>query len=118
MAEHNESGRLAEQLAADWLVGKGYELLDTNYRHGYAEIDLVMKHRGLLIFVEVKFRSGTGFGFAEEFVDSTKKKLLVKAADNYIYEKDWEKDIRFDIIGVYKDRAGNVNFRHFEDAFY
>lgn len=118
MAEHNDSGKLAEQLAADWLVGKGYELLDTNYRHGHAEIDLILKHQGLLIFVEVKFRSGTGFGFAEEFVDSTKKKLVIKAADQYIYENDWHNDIRFDIVGVYKDRHGNVNFRHFEDAFY
>jgi putative endonuclease len=118
MAEHNDSGRLAEQLAADWLVSKGYELLDTNYRHGHAEIDLIMKHQGLLIFVEVKYRSGTGFGFAEEFVDSTKKKLLVKAADHYIHEKDWHKDIRFDIVAVYKDRNGNLNFRQFEDAFY
>lgn len=118
MAEHNDSGRLAEQLAADWLVSKGYELLDTNYRHGHAEIDLIMKYKGLLIFIEVKFRSGIGFGFAEEFVDSTKKKLLVKAADHYIHEKDWHKDIRFDIVGVYKDRSGNFNFRQFEDAFY
>jgi putative endonuclease len=118
MAEHNESGRLAEQLAADWLVSKGYELMDSNYRHGYAEIDLIMTFRDLLVFVEVKFRSGTGFGFAEEFVDSTKRKLLVKAADHYIHEKDWKKDIRFDIVGVYKDRFGTVNFRHFEDAFY
>ena len=38
--------------------------------------------------------------------------------DNYIYEKDWHKDIRFDIIGVYKNRTGAINFRHFEDAFY
>jgi putative endonuclease len=118
MAEHNDTGRLAEQLAADWLVGKGYELLDTNYRHKHAEIDLIMKFKGLLIFIEVKFRSGTGFGYAEEFVDSTKKKLLVKAADHYIYEKDWHNDIRFDIVGVYKDRSGTINFRHFEDAFY
>ncbi|MBC6367277.1 YraN family protein [Algoriphagus sp. AK58] len=118
MAEHNDTGRLAEQLAADWLVSKGYELVETNYRHGYAEIDLIMKYRGLLIFVEVKFRSGTGFGYAEEFVDSVKKKLLVKAADQYIYESDWKKDIRFDIVGVYKDRAGTIRFRQFEDAFY
>ncbi len=118
MAEHNDSGKLAEQLAADWLVSKGYEYVEKNYRHRHAEIDLIMKHRGLLIFVEVKFRSGTGFGFAEEFVDSTKKKLVIKAADQYIYENDWHNDIRFDIVGVYKDRHGNVNFRHFEDAFY
>ncbi|WP_192348219.1 YraN family protein [Algoriphagus sp. Y33] len=118
MAEHNDSGKLAEKLAADFLIGKGYELVETNYRHRHAEIDLILKHRGLLIFVEVKFRSGTGFGFAEEFVDSTKRKLLIKAADHYIFEKDWHNDIRFDIIGVYKDRTGNINFKHFEDAFY
>ncbi|MFC5624505.1 YraN family protein [Algoriphagus winogradskyi] len=118
MAEHNDSGKLAEQLAADFLVGKGYELVETNYRHGHAEIDLITKHKGLLIFVEVKFRSGTGFGFAEEFVDSVKRKLLIKAADQFIYVNDWHNDIRFDIIGVYKDRTGKINFRHFEDAFY
>lgn len=118
MAEHNDSGKLAEQLASDWLVSKGYEFIERNYRHSHAEIDLIMKHHGLLIFVEVKFRSGTGFGFAEEFVDSVKKKLVIKAANQYIYEKDWHNDIRFDIVGVYKDRHGNVNFRHFEDAFY
>ncbi len=118
MAEHNDSGRLAEQLAADWLGKKGYELVEKNYRYRHAEIDLIMKHSGLLVFVEVKFRTGTGFGYAEEFVDSTKRRLVIKAADQYIHMKDWHKDIRFDIVGVYKDRAGNVNFRHFEDAFY
>lgn len=118
MAEHNDSGILAEQLAADWLVGKGYEFVEKNYRHKHAEIDLIMKVKGLLVFIEVKFRSGTGFGFAEEFVDGTKKKLVVKAADQYLYEKDWHKDIRFDIVAVYKDRTGKINFKQFEDAFY
>ncbi|MCE7058037.1 YraN family protein [Algoriphagus sp. AGSA1] len=118
MAEHNETGKRAEQMAADFLIAKGYELVEMNYRHRHAEIDLILKHKGLLIFVEVKFRSGTGFGFAEEFVDATKRRLIIKAADHYIYEIDWHNDIRFDIIGVYRDRFGNINFRHFEDAFY
>lgn len=118
MAEHNDKGKLAEDLAKDWLVSKGYEFLDANYRYKHAEIDLIFKYRGLLIFVEVKFRSGTGFGFAEEFVDFTKRKLIVKAADQYIYEKDWQNDIRFDIVGVYKDKNGNFHFKQFEDAFY
>lgn len=118
MAEHNESGKMAEEQAAQWLIEKGYEHLESNYRHGHAEIDLIMKHKGLLIFIEVKYRSGTGFGYAEEFVDSTKRKLLIKAADHYIHQIDWHKDIRFDIVGVYKDRRGNLNFKSFEDAFY
>jgi len=118
MAEHNDSGILAEQLAADWLGRKGYEFVEKNYRHKHAEIDLIMKFKGLLVFIEVKFRSGTEFGFAEEFVDGTKKKLVVKAADQYLYEKDWHNDIRFDIVAVYRDRTGKINFKQFEDAFY
>jgi putative endonuclease len=118
MAAHNDSGRVAEQEAAKWLESKGYTLLEANYRHQHAEIDLIMTHQGLLVFVEVKFRKGTGFGYAEEFVDGTKKRLLVKAADQYIYQKDWHRDIRFDIVGVYKDSRGTLHFRQFEDAFY
>jgi putative endonuclease len=77
-----------------------------------------MVHRGILVFVEVKFRSGTDFGYAEEFVDYRKRQLIIRAADHYIHLKDWYKDIRFDIVGVYKDSKGNVAFKHFEDAFY
>lgn len=99
-------------------MSKGYEALETNYRYKDAEIDVIPKFIGLFIFVEVKFRSGTGFGFAEAFVDRAKRKLGIKNADNYIYEKDWHKDIRFDSVGVYKDKYGNVNFKHFEDALY
>jgi putative endonuclease len=118
MAAHNDSGRLAEQEAAKWLESKGYTLLETNYRYQHAEIDLIMTHQGLLIFIEVKFRTGTGFGYAEEFVHATKKRLLVKAADQYIYQKDWHRDIRFDIVGVCQDSKETLHFRQFEDAFY
>ena len=78
MAEHNDKGKEAENLAKDWLIGRGYEFVEANYRSGHAEIDLIFKHKGILVFVEVKFRSGTGFGYAEEFVDGTKRKLFGK----------------------------------------
>lgn len=116
--EHFEKGKQAEQQAADWLISKGYELVASNYRYRHAEIDLIMKYSGLLVFVEVKFRSGTGYGYAEEFVDYKKRQLIIRAADHYIYEKDWHKDIRFDIVGVYMDQKGVVRFKQFEDAFY
>lgn len=118
MAEHIEKGKLAEELAKDWLMGRGYEFVEANYRYKHAEIDLIFKHKGLLVFVEVKFRSGTAYGYAEEFVDYTKRKLIVKAADQFIHENDWHNDIRFDIVGVYKDKNGNFHFKQFEDAFY
>lgn len=118
MAQHNEMGNRAEKLAADWLSAKGYELVESNFRYKHAEIDLIMKYRGVLVFVEVKFRSGTGFGYAEEFVDYKKSELIITAADHYVHLRDWHKGIRFDIVGVYIDRHGSIAFKHFEDAFY
>jgi len=118
MAQHNELGSQSEFLASEWLQSKGYELVEANYRFKHAEIDLIMKNKGILVFVEVKFRSGTGYGYAEEFVDYKKRQLIIRAADNFIYERDWHKDIRFDIVGVYKDQYGNMAFKHFPDAFY
>jgi len=118
MAHHNDIGNTAEQQAADFLLSKGYTLREKNYRYRHAEIDLIMEDHGLLVFVEVKFRSGTGFGYAEEFVDYRKRQLIIRAADHYIHEKDWHKDIRFDIVGVYKDKSGVLRFKQFEDAFY
>ncbi|MBD8488387.1 YraN family protein [Echinicola sp. CAU 1574] len=118
MAQHNELGREAEQLAAEYLSAKGYQLKESNFRYKHAEIDLIMEFKGLLVFVEVKFRSGTGFGYAEEFVDYRKRQLIIRAADHYIHKVDWHKDIRFDIVGVYKDKSGVIRFKQFEDAFY
>ncbi len=118
MAEHNERGKHAEVLSADWLISQGYEILERNWRYRHAEIDLICSYSGLLIFVEVKFRSGTGFGYSEEFVDYNKRRLILQAAEEYIYKIGWQKDIRFDIVGVYKDKRETVRFKHFQDAFY
>ena len=118
MAQHNDIGSESEKLACEWLQSHGYEFVEANYRYKHAEIDLIMKHKGILVFVEVKFRSGTGYGYAEEFVDYKKRQLIIRAADNFIYERDWHKDIRFDIVGVYKDQYGQMAFKHFPDAFY
>ncbi len=111
-------GYLAESLAKEWLEGKGYIFKTSNYRYKHAEIDLIMQHKGVLVFVEVKFRSGAGYGYAEEFVDYRKRQLIIRAADHYIHDTDWHRDIRFDIVGVYQDRSGRIAFKHFEDAFY
>ncbi|HLU89954.1 MAG TPA: YraN family protein [Cyclobacteriaceae bacterium] len=118
MAQHNEIGRNSEKLASEWLQAQGYEFIEANYRYKHAEIDLIMKHNGILVFVEVKFRTGTGYGYVEEFVDYKKRQLIIRAADNYIHATDWHKDIRFDILGVYRDSRGNMAFKHFPDAFY
>ncbi len=118
MATHNDTGNWGEEKAAEHLIAKGFEILEKNYRYKHMEIDLITKHNKMLIFVEVKTRSGTGFGMPEEFVNYTKAKLIMKAAENYIFATDWHFDIRFDIVSILLNPNGGYEIRHIEDAFY
>ncbi|MFD2571491.1 YraN family protein [Spirosoma soli] len=116
MAQHNETGKQGEAEAVRYLQEKGYEVLARNYRYQHAEIDLVAKKGKLLIFVEVKTRSNLSYGNPEEFVSYTKAKLVMRAAEHYVFANDWFHDVRFDIIAI--TLAGNEwRVKHIEDAF-
>src|ERR1700742_1960364 len=118
MAQHNDLGRLGESLAKTHLEQAGYEILDENWTHGKAEIDLIAYKDKVIIFAEVKTRTGTGFGEPEDFVDTRKQKLLAEAADEYIYLMDHQGEVRFDIISVLFYKNANYTLKHIEDAFW
>lgn len=121
MAAHNETGKRGEQIAADFLRTKGYHVLDTNYRFEKAEIDLVVLQLepAELVFVEVKTRSTTyDPSYPEDAVTEEKKRLIFKAADAYLYEKQmWTVPIRFDIVAVHLANPDHPLIHHIEDAF-
>jgi putative endonuclease len=108
-----QTGIDGEGRAAAHLVSKGYLILDRNYRYGRAEIDLIAKKDNWLVFVEVKTRSGSKFGFPEEFVDAEKENNILSAAEHYIFTNNCQEFIRYDIIAI----LGN-EIMHFEDAFH
>ena len=118
MAQHLELGRKGEQLAKTLLENAGYEILDENWTHGKAEVDLIAYKDKVIIFAEVKTRSGNGFGEPEDFVDARKQRLLVEAADEYIYLMEHEGEVRFDIISILFDKQANYTLKHIEDAFW
>ncbi|QSE98073.1 YraN family protein [Fulvivirga lutea] len=112
-----ELGRQGEEQAAEYLSKKGYEILAQNYRYKRSEIDLICKHKNLLIFVEVKAKSYTSFGEPELSVDEKKAAKVIEGAEQYIHETNWHGDIRFDVISIVKIK-GRFEIKHFEDAFY
>src|SRR5476649_1299409 len=118
MARHNDLGRKGESLAKAYLEEAGYEILDENWTYGKAEVDLIAYKDKVIIFAEVKTRTGNGFGEPEDFVDARKQKLLVSAADEYIYLMDHQGDVRFDIISILFDKQANYTLKHIEDAFW
>jgi putative endonuclease len=118
MAKHNEIGQFGEQVASDYLEQKGYKILDRNWRHGRAEIDIVAMDGVTLVFAEVKTRSNDLFERPESAVDEKKRRLLTRAAVAYMRKIEHEWAIRFDIVAVVLRAENRFFVDHFEDAFF
>ena len=117
MAQHNETGKQGETEAARFLQEKGYEIMARNFRYQHAEIDLVAKKGKMMVFVEVKTRTNLSFGNPEEFVSYAKAKLVMKAAEHYIFTHNWQFDVRFDILAI-SIAGSEMRVKHVEDAFF
>lgn len=117
MESHNEFGKLGEQKTVDFLLGKGYDILERNYRYLKAEIDIIARKDDTLAIVEVKSRN-TGFlEDISEAVNAKKVKLLIMAADHYVQKRDLDVEVRFDVVIVVKN-GNKIEIEHLENAFY
>jgi putative endonuclease len=117
MEDNIKKGKEGEQLAVDFLISKGFTVLERNYRHKRSEIDLIVKRENWLIFVEVKARSSSSYGYPEEFVDAHKVKMILWGAEDYMYKINWQGNVRYDIVSVLFRSKGH-EVVHIEDAFY
>jgi putative endonuclease len=117
MAEHNDLGKLGEELAVDFLQHNGYDILETNWTFQKAEIDIISQKENTLAIVEVKTRSSLEFGLPQDFVKPKKIQLLVKAVNEYLISNDLDLEVRFDIISVYIE-DNELKIEHLEDAFF
>ncbi len=116
MAEHNEFGKLGEELACRYLAQREYRLLSRNFRFHHLEIDIVADYFGQIVFVEVKSRRSETFVPAELAVDREKRENLRLAALAYLRENGIDAPVRFDIITVV-GAAAPYDIRHFRAAF-
>ena len=114
MTDKTQIGRRGENLAADYLVKQGFEIVARNYRYGKAEIDLIVKREDWLLFIEVKTRSSFDFGEPEEFLQDFQINRIMNAAENFIFAIDWQGKVRLDVISVKLGKETVIE--HFEDA--
>ena len=117
MAEHNDLGKLGEELAVDFLEKNGYEILETNWTFQKAEVDIIAKKDAILAVIEVKTRSSLDYGLPQDFVKPKKIQLLVKAINEYVTQNDIDVDVRFDIMAIHKENNEFI-LEHIEDAFH
>jgi len=106
-------GRSGEDEAIVFLIAHGFHIETTNYRYGRSEIDIIAKKGNLLVFIEVKKRKNSDFGYPESFLTDSQQSRIVCAAEDYILDLDWKGNVRFDIISIDQD-----GIQHLEDAFH
>lgn len=115
MAEHNIIGKWGEALAVDYLVGKGYAILERNWRLGHLEIDIVAMKDDRVAFVEVKTRVNPDDDPIEA-VDRRKMMHMIRAANAYFSATKLPHDPQFDIIGI-SGTPDDYTLEHIPDAF-
>lgn len=100
--KNKDIGRLGEQVAACGIIRSGYEILEMNYNvPGVGEIDLIHQEGDELVFTEVKtISTNKKFNSPESRIDQNKAERIMSAAGQYLEEKDFGENIRFDVISV------------------
>jgi putative endonuclease len=116
MADHNELGKIGEELAEKHLRRIGYKILQRNWRYGHDELDIIARDGEWLVIVEVKTRTTDLFGEPEMEVKPAKQRAIVRTADAYIQFANFNGDTRFDVIGILLGN-GKVVLNHVKDAF-
>lgn len=120
MGKNNLTGAWGEALAADYLRKKRYEPVAAGYRCRFGEIDLIVKNKKFLVFVEVKLRKDDHFAQAREFVDNRKQDKIRITASMYLSQNPTDLQPRFDVIEIYAPDGMNTvrpKINHLEDAF-
>jgi putative endonuclease len=115
-----KSGDEGEEIAAEYIVEKGYEIIDRNYRYGKGELDIIAKdpETGETVFIEVKSKKNLEFGDPVYSVTKNKIKQIKRMAELYLYDKEIDEiDCRFDVITVLLRGKQKPIIEHYVNAF-
>ncbi len=111
-------GRWGESRAAEYLTRRGYTIIERNVRTRYGEIDIVARQAEVAVFVEVKTRSSTAYGYPEESITQKKRAHLIASAQAYLQtHPELETDWRIDVIAIHRPHSSRApQITHFENA--
>jgi len=113
-------GDEGEDLAAELLASKGYDIIERNYRFGKGEIDIIAmdSKTNYLVFVEVKSRKNLEYGEPEYSITKNKIRQIKRMAAAYLFDKEINKiDCRFDVVTIFFRSKIKPIINHYENAF-
>lgn len=111
-------GKRGEETVAGYLEKNGYKILTKNYGCKVGEIDIIAQDGPVLVFIEVKTRSGVSHGFPAEAVNTRKQRQISRAAQWYLTEQNLvDCPARFDVISVLSTKNKTDEIDHIHNAF-
>ena len=106
---NQESGKLAEEAAVNFLKEKGYKILSRNFKTKLGEVDVVARDRDTYCFIEVKSRNSDRFGLPQEAVSALKQRQISKAALGYLKKNRLlNEKARFDVVSIMYQNSSPV----------
>jgi putative endonuclease len=118
MAAHNEFGKAGEQMAAEWLVQHGFQLISRNWKFGRYEVDIIASREGVLHFIEVKSRHDDVFGKPEDWVNRKKGRHMLTAGVAYQDKYPEWMLVQYDILSILITPDGKRDFFFIEDVYW
>jgi putative endonuclease len=118
--DNRQRGKMGESIALEFLNKKNYAIVTTGFRSRFGEIDLIMKNKEFLVFVEVKTRKNASFAYAREYVNKKKQRKIIATANYWLMKRPTKLQPRFDVIEIYtegSETAAGPEINHIENAF-
>jgi putative endonuclease len=116
---NKKTGNYGEDIAVNYLISKGYTILERNFLSKYGEIDIIAEKEKTLIFVEVKCRKSNNFGSPLEAINAKKIERIVLVLENYFrckkYSQKNYENFRIDAIGINLKGSIPVKIKHVEN---
>lgn len=116
MAHHNDLGQWGEKVAREYLITRGYTIIEQDTRKGFYELDIIAVKGNRIIFVEVKTRS-TGAFDPLEAITPQKINRICSAANSFVIHYQYPHEVQFDIIAITGTHENGYNIEHIPDAF-
>ena len=117
LPHHSRLGKEGEAFALEYVKSNGYKVLQTNWRHGSKELDIVAQKDNTIIVFEVKTRFSSQWEEPKDAVRSRKQKNMVDAADAFMQRYNLDLEVQFDIISLVS-KGTTFELEHIPDAFY
>ncbi len=110
MADNRQQfGKMGEELAVAHLRKKGYKVIQRNYRTRIGEIDIIARHKGRIVFVEVKTRRSGSYGNPKLAVTQKKQRKISMVALEYLKKHHlMQTPARFDVVAINTEDEGNT----------